>query len=40
MRNESAITKITLSFTKKKVLYFKDSATFQSRYCISNKVVY
>ena len=32
--------KIKVSFTKAKVLYFKESFTFQSKYCILKKVLY
>ena len=35
-----AKTKIKVSFTEKKVLYFKESFTFQSKCCISKKVLY
>ena len=33
-------TKIKVSFTEKKVLYFKDSFTFQSKSCILKKLLY
>ena len=29
-----------VSFTEKKVLYFKESVTFQSKYCKLKKVLY
>ena len=34
------ITKIKVSFTEKKVLYFKESFAFQSKYCILKKVLH
>ena len=33
-------TEIKVSFTEKKVLYFKDSFTFQSKHCILKKLLY
>ena len=33
-------TKIKVSFTEKKVLYFKENFTFQSKCCILKKVLY
>ena len=39
-KNESTITKMKVSFTEKKVLYFKESITFQSKYCKLKKVLY
>ena len=39
-KNESTITKMKVSFTEKKVLNFKESITFQSKYCKLKKVLY
>ena len=39
-KKESTITKMKVSFTEKEVLYFKEYITFQSKYCISKKVLY
>ena len=33
-------TKIKVSFTEKKLLYFKESFTFQSKCCILKKILY
>ena len=34
------LTKVKVSFAEKKVLDFKESITFQCKYCISKKVLY
>ena len=39
-KTESNTTKIKVSFTETKVLYFKGTITFQSKYCILKKVLY
>ena len=33
-KSKSTITKMNVSFSGKKVLYLKESITFQSKYCI------
>ena len=33
MKNENSITKMKILFTEKKVLYFAEMITFQSKYC-------
>ena len=33
-------TRIKVAFTEKKVLYFKESFTFQSKCCLSKKLLY
>ena len=39
LKNESVVTKMK-DFTEKKVLYFKESITFQSKYYKFKKVLY
>ena len=39
-KNESTLTKVKVLFAEKKVKYFKENITFQSKYCKLKKVLY